>query len=185
VPIIAAGSFFEKSSESEILLDPYVLAKSHARRILEREASISDARVGIVFLYDNYSENLGRGKFVDQVLVAAMSKKILSASSGNQVLDLTHLSDICESLEIALLNLGHENSNYVEYQARSHKTRTLKQIVEQVENIVGRKIVNWGALADRRNSIYELWDSAMDVPNYKTTVEFETFIMEVLDEHKK
>jgi CDP-paratose synthetase len=185
VPIIAAGSFFEKSSEPEILLDTYVLAKTQARRILEREALISEARVGIVFLYDNYSKNLGRGKFVDLVLEAAISRKILRASSGNQVLDLTHLSDICESLELALLYLNREKSNYVEFQARSYKTRTLRQIVEQVENIVGREIVYWGALADRKNSVYELWDSAIDVPNYKTTIEFETFIKEVLNDHKR
>ena len=185
VPIIAAGSFFEKSSEPEILFHPYVLAKTQARHILERTAQISDARVGIVFLYDNYSKNLERGKFVDQVIAAAMSRKILSASSGNQVLDLTHLSDVCESLELALHYLHSGDSNYIEFQTRSYKSRTLKEIGERVESIVGREVVNWGALDDRKNSVYELWTSGTDIPNYKAKVEFESFLSEVLGGYKE
>jgi nucleoside-diphosphate-sugar epimerase len=162
-----------------------VLAKTQARHLLEREALIFDARVGIVFLYDNYSQNLSRGKFVDQVIDAAITGKILSASSGNQVLDLTHLTDVCESLEMALHDLDRGYSNYVEYQTRSHTSRTLKEIADYVENIIGRPVINWGSLPDRRNSIYEIWNSAPDIPNYKAKIDFEAFALEMLNDHKK
>jgi CDP-paratose synthetase len=182
VPMIAAGSFFEKSVELEILYDPYVLAKSQARKILERAALISDVNVGVVFLYDNYSSSLKRGKFVDQLLNAAINGDRISASSGNQVLDLTHVFDVCESLEMALLYLANKSLKYVEFQTRSHKSKTLKQIGALVEEIKGKKIVDWGALEDRRNSIYSLWDSAVDIPDFTPKIEFESFVKEFLNE---
>jgi nucleoside-diphosphate-sugar epimerase len=181
LPIVAAGTFFERSNEVKTKLDSYVLAKSNARKILKRETLISDAKVAILFLYDNYSSNLSRGKFLDQVLKAAMSGERIKASSGNQVIDLMHILDVCESFELALEALVENDTNYLEMQARSHKVLTLREVAELIENRIGRQIVEWGAVADRDNSIFSLWDSAQDVPNFQSKIELGDFVKESLD----
>ena len=181
VPIIAAGSFFERSSEIRTKLDPYVLAKSYSRKILKHEALISNTKIGILFLYDNYSNNLTRGKFLDLVLRAAIKGGDIKASSGNQVIDLMHISDVCESFEIALSTLKKLDSNYIEMQARSHKVHTLREVAAMIEKGIGREIVQWGALRDRENSIFTLWDSAQDVPNFQSKIELGDFIKETIN----
>jgi CDP-paratose synthetase len=181
IPILAAGSFFEKSKELDLNLSPYVLAKSSARKILKYETLQSDIKVGIVFLYDNYSNNLGRGKFLDQVIKAAITGGKISGSSGHQVIDLMHIFDVCEALERALWTLENGELNYIEMQARSHKSHTLRQAAALIEDRVGREIVEWGVLPDRCNSIFSLWNSAPDVPNFQPKVELEDFLRETLD----
>jgi nucleoside-diphosphate-sugar epimerase len=181
LPIVAAASFFERSNEVKTKLDPYVLAKSHARKILKHETLISDVKVGILFLYDNYSLNLTRGKFLDQVLNAALTSGKLKASSGNQVIDLMHIQDVCVSFEMALEALAKLDTNYLEMQARSHKVHTLREVASMIEEKKGRKIVEWGAHPDRSNSIYSLWDSAPDVPNFQSQIKLDSFIKGILD----
>lgn len=181
IPIVATGSYFEKSRELNSSLDPYVLAKSSARKMLKHETFQSDLKVGIVFLYDNYSNNLNRGKFLDQVLKAAVTGGRMSGSSGYQVIDLMHIFDVCEALEKALRTLDKVNTNYIEMQARSHKVHTLRQVAALIENRIGREIVEWGIQPDRSNSIFSLWDSAPDIPNFQYSVELEDFLRETLD----
>lgn len=181
LPIVAAASFFERSNEIKTKLDPYVLAKSHARKILKHETLISDTKVGILFLYDNYSKNLTRGKFLDQVLNVAMTNGKLKASSGNQVIDLMHIQEVCQSFEMAFEVLVTSDKNYLEMQARTHKVHTLRELASMIEDKKGRRIVEWGVLPDRSNSIYSLWDSASDIPNFQSRIALDSFIKEVLD----
>jgi nucleoside-diphosphate-sugar epimerase len=181
MPIVAAGTFFEKSNEIKTKLDSYVLTKSNARKILKHETLISNTKVGILFLYDNYSTNLTRGKFLDQVLKASMTGERIKASSGNQVIDLMHILDVCESFEMALEALVKNDTNYLEMQARSYRVLTLREVASLVENRIGREIVDWGVVPDRSNSIFSLWDSAPDVPNFQSKIKLEVFIKETLD----
>lgn len=181
LPIVAAGSFFERSNDIATKLDSYVIAKSNARKVLKHETLISTTKVGILFLYDNYSKNLTRGKFLDQVLDAGMNGRTMKASSGKQVIDLMHILDVCRSFEMALEVLQKSDTNYLEMQARSHKVHTLKEVALMVEKRVGHEIVEWGAAPDRSNSIFSLWDSAPDIPNFQSRIKLDEFIRETLD----
>jgi nucleoside-diphosphate-sugar epimerase len=163
-PVTMLGSYFEKSP-IDSGWSYYSLAKTSARNLMIQNALKNDSKLVYVYLYDTYSNNLTRNKFIDLVLKAAISHESLPASPGEQVLDLTHVDDVVRGL---LSTMDQDMStNIGEFQIRSREVVTLRQIVEIFESTVKKKLdMQWGALNYRSNEVFSPWECAPDLPNF-------------------
>ena len=118
-----------------------------------------------IYLYDTYGLNLKRQKFIDQIITSIINNQALYATPGEQVMNITSISDVVNGLVQSMKTL---NSGAVieEFQIKSVETLTLIEIADQIQ-IGMNKILNihWGAKPYRQREVFELWNCAPDIPN--------------------
>ena len=175
IPVVAVGSFFEKNPGPA--WSYYSISKSASREILRSAALESGVKLAYVYLYDSYSEDVTRGKFIDLLLKSAISGLPLDASPGNQVQDLTYVSDIAEGLFQTLRNIENQKDNFLEAQIRSGQTLTLREVSSTVREFKkDSPDVNWGIYPYRNREVFEIWNCAPNVEGWKPTMSLEKFL---------
>ena len=175
IPVVAVGSFFEKNPGPA--WSYYSISKSASREILRSAAVESQGKLTYVYLYDSYSEDVNRGKFIDLLLKSALSGVPLDASPGNQVQDLTYVSDIAQGLFQTVKNVENQKDHFLEVQIRSGQTLTLREVSSKVREFKKDwPDVNWGIYPYRDREVFEIWDCAPNVEGWKPTMSLEKFL---------
>jgi nucleoside-diphosphate-sugar epimerase len=175
IPVVAVGSFFEKNPGPP--WSYYSISKSASREILRSAAVESQGKLAYVYLYDSYSEDVNRGKFIDLLLKSALSEVPLDASPGNQVQDLTYVSDIARGLLQTLKNVENQEDHFLEAQIRSGQTLTLREVSSKVREFKKDwPDVNWGIYPYRDREVFEIWDCAPNVEGWKPSMSLEKFL---------
>lgn len=107
-----------------------------------------------VCLFDTYGPRDDRRKLVWLLLEHAFTGRPLPMSSGLQLVDLTHVSDVVR----ALVMVAGDRSLTGRFVARSGSPITIRTLVDRVETVTGRPIdVQWGEQADRPREMVEDW----------------------------
>jgi nucleoside-diphosphate-sugar epimerase len=160
IPTIAIGSFSEKYPGTEGL-SYYAESKIAGKNILREATDQSGVPFRYLYLYDTYSYDTSRNKFIDLLLNYQIGGAPIKASPGFQVQDLVLIDDIISSILKLIINLQLESLMYSEYQIRTGKEHTLIEIAEIVQNIKGFKVdIRWGSFEYRPRAAFRLWDCA-------------------------
>lgn len=168
VPLVATGSFFEKSPESEPPWSHYSIAKVASRELLRLACQRSNQSMSYLYLYDTFGAETRRGKFLDLLLENLNGSKALAVSEGRQVQDLTHIDDVATGIIQTLQSVMLGSTSYSEWQIRSYDVFTLQALANLVEKELKVKLnIQWGAVPYRKKEVFELWNSAPDLPGFK------------------
>ncbi len=160
IPTIAIGSFSEKYPGTEGL-SYYAESKIAGKNILREATDQSGVPFKYLYLYDTYSYDTSRHKFIDLLLNYQIGDAPIKASPGFQVQDLVLIDDIISSILKLIINLQLESHMHSEYQIRTGKEHTLIEIAEIVQNIKGFKVdIRWGSFEYRPRAAFRLWDCA-------------------------
>ena len=167
-PIIAVGSFFEKAPAISQPWTYYAISKTSSFNLIKEATYLSQSKFVYLYLYDTYGSDKSRGKFVDLVIDAMEQNSILDASNGKQIQDLTHIDDVSNAIAQAIMDIDLLENGAHEFQVRSKEVVTLRELVN-LANLKSTKplIVNWGSYPYRAREVFELWDSAVDLPNWR------------------
>jgi nucleoside-diphosphate-sugar epimerase len=168
VPMIALGSFFEKAPEEFQPWSFYANSKIASFGLLKESTYLSKSKLVYLYLYDTYGSNTSRGKFIDILLDSLGTSEEIDASQGRQIQDLTHIEDVVSGITQIVADMGEIEIGTHEFQIRSREVFSLRELVDLYNSLSSKLIsVNWGKYPYRNREVFELWDSAPDLPNWK------------------
>ena len=180
VPVVALGSFFEKAPAELQPWTYYAVSKIASFNLLKEASAISKSKLIYLYLYDTYSADRSRGKFIDLLVDAIINRTNLDASAGNQVQDLTHIGDVSQAITQAVESVGSLENGVHEYQIRSREVITLQGLAAKANSASKNPInINWGKYPYRNREVFELWDSAPDFPNWEPKNDLSSYFSSV------
>jgi CDP-3, 6-dideoxy-D-glycero-L-glycero-4-hexulose-4-reductase len=180
VPVIALGSFFERAPNGMQPWTFYAASKKSSHELLKESTQISESKLVYLYIYDTYGSKTSRGKFIDLLVDSINSRQQLEASEGNQMQDLTHIDDVASAISQTVIDIEFLGNGTHEFQVRSQESVTLRKLVEIANSKLDNKIkVNWGKFPYRKKEVFELWDSAINLPNWKAQWNLEDYFASI------
>lgn len=122
-------------------------------------------------LFDTYGPNDKRKKIFNIVSDAFNNNKPLSLTSGEQILNLTHVNDVTNGLKIALELLESTNLKHQKYLLRNQNEVTLKDAINtyiQVKNISPQLV--WGERCHTARDFFESVKCLDVLPEWKAKI---------------
>jgi nucleoside-diphosphate-sugar epimerase len=170
VPVIATGSHSEKYRGIQGV-NYYAATKTAGKALLADAVFNSGTSLDYVYLYDTYSSDTSRNKFIDQLLKLQKNSPPLKAGSWKQKIDLVYIPDIIQNYTKLLAPDRIITDIYNEWQIRTGKELNLRQVAEIVSNIRGFELpIGWGQLVVKPRQSFELWDCATYLNDKNSTL---------------
>lgn len=108
-----------------------------------------------------YGESDDNSKFIPFVIENILKDKEIKATKGEQKRDFVYVKDVVNAYLVVLDNIVNFSENYMEFNIGTGQSVSLKDFVNIVEKISGKRAnVQWGAMPYRKN---EIFDSKADV----------------------
>ena len=127
-----------------------------------------DFRVTSLVLPHIFGEEDPRDKLINLLLRSVKSGSRIQLSSGTQVMDLVHISDITKAIEMVLLDKGPAGR----WQITSGKAIRVAEIVEYIRSTSDNALnVQFDKSLDRAMDCYELWLNAPMLSNWSASKE--------------
>ena len=127
-----------------------------------------DFRVTSLVLPHIFGEEDPRDKLINLLLRSVKSGSRIQLSSGTQVMDLVHISDITKAIEMVLIDKGPAGR----WQITSGKAIRVAEIVEYIRSTSDNAFnVQFDESLDRAMDCYELWLNAPILPNWTASKE--------------
>jgi nucleoside-diphosphate-sugar epimerase len=127
-----------------------------------------DFRVTSLVLPHIFGEEDPRDKLINLLLRSVKSGSRIQLSSGTQVMDLVHISDITKAIEMVLVDKGPAGR----WQITSGKAIRVAEIIEYIRSTSGNALnVQFDESLDRAMDCYELWLNAPILPNWTASKE--------------
>jgi hypothetical protein len=172
VPIFQTTSYLQYCPPERQPWNRYSEIRNRSLEILRNGTSRTGNILHEFVIHDTYGE-VARKKFLDLSISAIQNRKVLAAGHGNSILNLTHISDICNFIAKKVNNENLALSEDIRWNIKSSDTYTLRSLIKLLENISGvEKIVEWGTLENPRREVLELWE----ISNSRNEFNQETFL---------
>ena len=138
----------------------YAATKQAFEDILAYYVDAAGIRAVTLSLFDSYGTGDTRKKLLHLLLNCLETDSELQMSAGHQILDLTHVNDICEAfLHAARLVRNPKQPPLSSYAVSGGQRMTLREIVATLEKAAGRSLhIKWGARPYRPREVMHLWD---------------------------
>jgi CDP-paratose synthetase len=125
-------------------------------------------------LYDTYGPNDTRPKIFNLWERIAHSRETLDMSLGEQLIDISHVSDIVNAFALLsshLENLHPEVKNGAVFEVKAKSRYTLKQLAAIFEETTNTKLnINWGGREYREREVMMPWESGAVVPGWEPLI---------------
>lgn len=153
----------------------YAATKQAFESLIEYYVQAEGFKVITLKLFDTYGETDTRPKLINLLNKFADENTELNMSPGEQMLNLVHISDVCDAYYLAYKLLDTEKfaSNKV-YAVESNENFKLKDIISLFEKITDKKInVIWGGKNYRKREVMDVWKKGKIVPNWTPIISLE------------
>ncbi|MBW0294694.1 paratose synthase [Shewanella xiamenensis] len=123
-------------------------------------------------LFDTYGPNDTRGKLISLLDKLAQKNETLLMSPGEQMIELTHIYDVCASYlaAIKLIDKKDPNSNecYGVSSNEKYKLRALVDIYEKTNNV--KLNIKWGERPYREREVMDLCKNLQNIPKWEAKI---------------
>jgi nucleoside-diphosphate-sugar epimerase len=122
-------------------------------------------------VYDTYGPTDTRNKLINQLFKAAAGGQEIAMGPGDQLINLLALDDVISAiLKISTLPVSSEPLS-LDYVVRADESISIKQLVQIVEQVVGKKIdAFWGARPARLREMTTDWVFSVPLPEWEPTI---------------
>jgi nucleoside-diphosphate-sugar epimerase len=181
IPLISFGTYLQEIQDLKKNSSFYVFSKRISHDLLLTLANKSDFIFVELILNDTYGEEDERQKFLYTVLNSMNGIKI-PATSGNQLINLLHVDDVCEAIMHTLNLLEKQKLDFNRsYGIRSSRYVTLRQLASICESVFQKEsAIDWGSLDYRGNEIFSEPDLSPLLPNWIEKVPLEIGIQKLM-----
>ena len=139
---------------AECAVNLYASSKQAFDVILKYYSDAHDLSVISLRLFDTYGQGDPRRKLIGILLEAARSDAPLDMSPGEQVVDMTHVSDVVDAFMVAGERLLNAEEPFEEAWFVSGERQTVQELVAIVGRTVGRELnVNFGGRPYRSREV--------------------------------
>jgi len=171
VPIIAFSSYFQYAPVEMHPWSQYSILKDESLQIYK---SMDSTNIELT-LRDNFGGNR-KNKFFDLALLANKNRSQLNANPGESIINLLHLSDICDGIDRVIDNLVL-GANSAHFEFKSQQSYTLKDLIHLIDEVsLTETAVNWGAYSYREKEVFEEWNCAPMPPGWLPKVDLADYI---------
>lgn len=123
-------------------------------------------------LFDTYGPDDKRGKLISLLDKLSKTKEGLSMSAGEQIVELTHINDVCAAYlaAIELIDEKDAGSNdcYGVSSNEKYNLRTLVEIYEKANNI--NLDIKWGGRPYREREVMDLCNNLPNIPKWEAKI---------------
>lgn len=150
----------------------YAATKQAFEAVLQYYVEACGLRVITLKLFDTYGSDDPRPKLMNLLKRVTVENQPLAMSPGEQRIDLVHVDDVVQAFLVAAERLragivaGHER-----YAVSSGQPLSLRELVRQVEQILGRELpIVWGGRPYRAREVMQPWEGER-LPGWVTAIE--------------
>ena len=150
----------------------YAATKQAFESLIEYYVQAEGFSVITLKLFDTYGENDKRPKLINLLNKFADEDTELNMSAGEQILNLVHISDVCDAYYNAyrLISTNDNNEHHI-YSVIHDDSYSLKDVIRLFEKVTAKSIkVNWGRRPYRKREVMSLWDNGNILPNWKAKI---------------
>ena len=182
IPVIAFGSFIEKYPGINGL-SYYANSKKIAQGILHDYASKFQFALDYVYIYDSYSSDTSRGKFIDLLINQNLGDTPIFASGGYQLQDLVYIGDIIEAISELIERDNQDKIN--SWQIRTGNETTLRELSELLSEVKGFDLeVQWDHFPYGNRDVFKLWDCAENLLDFDKLSPIKKRLSEIINKKK-
>lgn len=171
--LVSTGTFWQNyNTNSYNPVDLYAATKEAFEKIIEFYVDAYNMKAITLRLYDVYGEDDSRPKLLTLLRENIYSKKILDVSSGEQLLDMVHISDVVLAYYSAYKLLNNLDSPFYKvYGVRSGALISLKNLIKLFIDTTGANIsVKMGSRPYRKREVMVPNEQLPILPNWKVSI---------------
>lgn len=178
VPLVDAGTIWQHVDGAAFVpANLYAATKQAFRDLLVAYALHDGLPVARLTLTDTYGPGDRRPKLVPLLVRAARTGETVELSSGHQLVDLVHVSDVVagfESVAEELVNARTRRApedGIVRYGLSAGEIPSVRDLVATIEGLTGGTLaVRWGARPDRPVEMRRRWPVGPPPPGWQPRV---------------
>jgi nucleoside-diphosphate-sugar epimerase len=180
IPVIAFGTFVEKYPGNNGL-SYYANSRRISNGILFDYAGKFNFGLDYVYMYDSYSADTSRGKFIDSLINQGPDDSPINASLGYQVQDLVYIEDVLKAISGLIKNDNRDKKN--SWQIRTNSETTLRSLAELIGDIKGFDLkIKWGNFPYADRDVFKLWDCADNLLDLNNLMPLKTGLTDILNQ---
>lgn len=171
---VGTGSYWQNyDSDDYNPVDLYAATKEAFEKILQYYVDAHGFRAITLRLFDVYGEDDKRPKLWNILRDIAGTDRSIDLTSGEQLLDMVHISDVVRAYEAAYSWLcDHPELRNEVYGVDSGVRMPLRDIVELFREVIAKPInLNWGAKPYRPREVMKPASSYVRLPNWNAKVQ--------------
>lgn len=184
---INTGTFwqhFQNKDYSPVNL--YAASKQAFESIAQYYIETKDMKFVTIKLCDTFGPQDTRPKIFNLWDKVSKTGEPLKMSQGNQIIDISYISDIVSAYYTLANYLQNENFNIKSgdvYAIKSRKRYTLKELAAIYERITRKKLnIIWGAREYREREVMIPWERGKPIPGWRPEVSFKSGIRKIIEE---
>lgn len=161
----------------------YAATKQAFEALLQYYVEANGLGVITLKLLDTYGPEDSRPKLMNLLKRVAVENQPLPMSPGEQRIDLVYVDDVVQAFTAAAERLlAGEVTGHERYAVSSGQPIQLREVVRQVERVLGRELpITWGGRPYRHREVMLPWSDAM-LPGWVPQVELEQGLRVVFKE---
>jgi dTDP-4-dehydrorhamnose reductase len=184
-PIVYFSSYLQYLPRNLQPWSVYTEMKSEATEIIKKYGNEKKTTALEITLYDNYGGKR-KNKFFDLALDSIINNVTLNATKGETVVNLTHIYDIVQNLELFVdRNYYSFNKNsHLSYSMQTNDTYNLKDLVIYINKVSKKQVqVEWGALPYRSKEVFQYYNTKPILPSFLQYNTLEAYILSRLNNY--
>ncbi len=137
----------------------YAATKQAFEDVLQYYVEACGLQVLTLKLFDTYGPDDPRLKLMNLIRRVAAENQPLAMSPGQQLIDLVHMEDVARAFVVAAERLqAGEVAGHERYAVASEQPVSLRELVRQVEQALGRELpITWGGRPYRAREVMMPW----------------------------
>jgi nucleoside-diphosphate-sugar epimerase len=153
----------------------YAATKQAFESLIEYYVQAEGFKVITLKLFDTYGETDTRPKLINLLNKFADEQTELNMSPGKQMLNLVHISDVCDAFMVAFNQLMNQQSAiHQSFAIANTENHQLKEVIDIFEKVTNKKIkVVWGGKTYRKREVMELWDKGNKLSTWNPSINLE------------
>ena len=136
-----------------------------------------------MYIYDSYSSDTSRGKFIDLLINQNHGDAPIFASGGYQMQDLVYIGDIIEAISELIERNNQDKIN--SWQIRTGNETTLRELTELLSEVKGFNLeVQWDHFPYGSRDVFKLWDCAENLLDFGKLIPMKERLSEIINKKK-
>lgn len=189
IPLVDVGTVWEHVDNDRYQpANLYAASKQALADLLVAYSLRQGLPLARITLTDTYGPDDDRPRLVPLLVSAASTGADVPLSSGTQLIDLVHVTDVVEAFELMIARLTDEHDPLVPVPDGTTRVGlssgapvTVRELVATLDRLSGRPLaVRWGARPDRKVEMRQPWDPGPPLAGWRPRVGLEAGLRALL-----